>query len=149
MYSWVRPARCLQPKTLIPNISRWLEVKHGSSSYPLAQFLTGHGSFMSYRFKIGRVPFSLCLLYSTYQNASASVDDPSHTYEQCPAHADLRSSLAVTLNIPSPLTATSIAAELYTDREAWKAILEFTSKIIQRKDRAISTFSSSLHQLSE
>ena len=59
-------------RTLLPDISKSMDATHGSSTYPLSQFLTGHGSFMSYLHMIGKVPFNLCLSSSIHPTARAA-----------------------------------------------------------------------------
>nr|CAH7755101.1 unnamed protein product [Callosobruchus chinensis] len=61
---------------LIPRIEPWYTRKHGEISYYLYQFLTGHGLFNAYLYRIGKRNSAMCCYCS-------SEDDPRHTFFEC------------------------------------------------------------------
>nr|CAH7734124.1 unnamed protein product [Callosobruchus chinensis] len=61
---------------LIPRIEPWYTRKHGEINYYLSQFLTGHGLFNAYLYRIGKRNSAMCSYCS-------SEDDPRHTFFEC------------------------------------------------------------------
>ena len=48
-------------RRLIVHIRPWTERKHGEVNYYITQFLTGHGFFLAYLYKIGKVSSLACV----------------------------------------------------------------------------------------
>lgn len=65
-------------KAIAPILDEWLSRRHGALSYHMTQIITGHGSFGSYLFRIGKATSALC----TYRNQEE--DTPDHTLITCP-----------------------------------------------------------------
>lgn len=68
-----------------PVIAGWTNRAGGERSYHLTQFLTGHGNFQNYLYKIGKAASAECTLCGGYLN-----DSPWHTLVQCKAFDDIR-----------------------------------------------------------
>ncbi|XP_074031356.1 uncharacterized protein [Leptinotarsa decemlineata] len=64
-------------KRLIPNLKPWLDCKFKNLEYFVTQALTGHGSFGSFTYRIGKTADVRC----RYCQAD---DDPQHTILSCP-----------------------------------------------------------------
>ena len=64
-------------KRLIPHVKAWVGRSHGSVTYHLAQFLTGHGVFNVYRKRIGKAASGTCWY-------CPEEDTAEHTFFHCP-----------------------------------------------------------------
>lgn len=64
--------------TLIPNITSWLERKHGETTYYMTQFLTGHGCFRKYLHRFGHDSSPLC------PDCMDQDEDANHAIFHCP-----------------------------------------------------------------
>lgn len=63
-------------KALIPDLSPWIKCGFHRLDYPLTQFLTAHGSFRKYTFRIQKVANELCI----YCNEIDSPEQGSPNY---------------------------------------------------------------------
>lgn len=113
-------------KSIIPDISSWIGSRHGSLTYPVAQMLSNHGSFMAYLFKIGKVSTPLCIFCSTSLCSSAPEDDAKHTFEKgafrrcvCCASVEPRRALAASEGIISTFDCRAVAQGMLRDRRGW------------------------------
>lgn len=78
---------------IIPYFEDWLDRTPGITFY-VTQLMTGHGSFGTYLFRIGKADTACC------RYCGDPKDDPVHTYEQCPRWAVQRHELSVVLEEP-------------------------------------------------
>lgn len=62
---------------LIPRIKPWLERRHGEVGYHLTQFLTGHGAFGTYLYKIKKVESPCC------PTCNNELETPEHVMFEC------------------------------------------------------------------
>lgn len=63
-------------KKLMPRIEPWLNFKHRKVDYFLTQAMTGHGSFKTYTFRIGKSQDEAC-------EYCGEKDTPAHTIFTC------------------------------------------------------------------
>lgn len=61
---------------LIPKVKEWVCRSHGDLSYHMTEFLTGHGPFRTYLFKIGKSATDVCQVCDV-------VDTPAYTVLHC------------------------------------------------------------------
>ena len=127
-------------KSIIPDISSWIGSRHGSLTYPVAQMLSNHGSFMAYLFKIGKVSTPLCIFCSTSLCSSAPEDDAKHTFESCCASEEPRRALAASEGIISTFDCRAVVQGMLRDRRGWTRVCNFAEAVIKIKDSAISKF---------
>ena len=71
-------------RRLIGQIRPWTERKHDEVNYYITQFLTGHGFFLAYFYKIGKVSISACMYCET------ALDNAEHTFFACSKWPDKR-----------------------------------------------------------
>ena len=71
----VEKGRCT--RRLIGQIWPWTERKHGEVNYYIIQFLTKHGFFFAYLYKIGKVNSPACVY------CKAALDNAEHTFFAC------------------------------------------------------------------
>lgn len=79
--------------TLIPNIEKWVNRRHGEINYYLTQFITGHGSFGHYLHRIGRRNDDKCQL------CGSIADTAEHAIFECDAWLNLRYELSEDIGI--------------------------------------------------
>lgn len=81
---WVNGMDGRWTRSLINNMEAWICREHGDVSYEPCQFLTGHGQFGTFQFKIKKVPNERCR-YSQNER-----DNPEHTIFYCDRFAEIR-----------------------------------------------------------
>lgn len=134
---------------LIHDPKVWAETtKYLHLSYPMAQFLTGHGSFAAYLHRIGKLPSPLCVCCRAFR--PPAIDDAKHTFEECPLFTTLRiglsQDLARLLPPPAPLitiTCSHLAVLLQTQRPTWNKIRTYINAVIELKDTLLAVFTRS------
>lgn len=113
-------------KTLIPNIQKWTSRSHGKVCYELSQFLTGHGHFKSFQFKIKKVPNENC------RYCPNTKDDPEHTVFQCKNFEKTREDC---VRKEGELNKNNIIEKMLSTEESWKNIEEMIKNIINIKEK--------------
>ena len=81
-HDWDRAEKGRRTRRLIRQIRPWTERLHGDVNYYIKQFLTGHGFFLAYLYKIGKIS-SLAYVY-----CEAALDDTEHTFFACSKWSD-------------------------------------------------------------
>lgn len=112
--------------TLIPNLEKWYNRKHGGTSYYMTQVLTGHGCFMDYFHKLGIIGNNACM----YCPAEDSVE---HTVFQCVQWEYLRQEAESKLG--TRLTTANIVNIMLNKREHWIIVADMLDIILERKER--------------
>ena len=64
-HDWDCTERGRWTRRLIGQIRPWMERQHGEVNYYITQFLTGHGFFLAYLYKIGKVSSPACVYCET------------------------------------------------------------------------------------
>lgn len=114
-------------KTLIPNIKKWKDRKHGELSYQLTQVLSGHGCFRDYLYKKRA---SSNLSYDC-----AAIDDIGNAVFVCPRWAEERSVIAILVG--EDVTVNNLLNSMLEDGEKWRGIqskLEIMITIKEKKE---------------
>ncbi|CAB0037495.1 unnamed protein product [Trichogramma brassicae] len=81
---WTRSRKGRWTHRLIPNITPWIERRHGEVDYHLTQLLTGHGCFRSYLCWSNNDTSDLCPV------CPAAVEDVEHVAFRCPRFTEER-----------------------------------------------------------
>ncbi|XP_026736726.1 uncharacterized protein LOC113500216 [Trichoplusia ni] len=98
----------------------------------MTQVLTGHGCFGRYLFRIPqKEPTPGC------HHCSSSEDTAQHTLEQCPAWAEQRRALAVTVGQDMSLSA--VVASMSSSEDSWRAVMDFCEEVMALKESAERT----------
>ena len=115
-------------RALIRNLKSWIERKHGELGFAMAQFLTGHGCFQQYLFRMKKVGSPACLY------GDATVDDAEHTLFICGKWTTERSALLTKLDV-NTLTVENLVHELLESEDKWRYIREYMENIIEVKQK--------------
>lgn len=112
-------------RDLIPNITKWVECRHRKTNYWFTQFLTGHGSFESYRCRIGKTHERRC-------HTCKVEDSPMHMLLECRRWDEARNNLK---EIVGPLQdCAEIVDKMLDDPAYWKNIYTFVTDTMKRKE---------------
>lgn len=111
---------------LIPRIKPWMEREHGGVGYHLSQFLTGHGAFGSYLYRIGKADTPNCLTC-----AGGVEESPEHAIFVCPRYNDERVDLASGM---STLSADNLIARMCANKDFWSMANAMITRIVTRLD---------------
>lgn len=76
---------------ILPAFEKWMERPHGELSFHTTQFLTGHGCFATFLFRIGKLDTTTC------QQCGERDDTMEHTLGECSTWRIERESLVRTL----------------------------------------------------
>lgn len=112
-------------KKLIPDIEEWINRKHGKLTYETSQFLTGHGSFGSYLYKIKKVRNETCMYCENPK------DNPEHAIFQCPRFLEQRTTCMQLTN--RTLTPGNIIRVMLENENNWNAIEKMLKEIMRIK----------------
>ena len=115
---------------LIPNLSAWVNRKHGEVNFHLTQFLSGHGCFRKYLHRCGHATSPSC-------PACAEIEEtPEHVVFGCPRFNVTRSTmLAISGADTGP---DNIVQRMCLDEGTWNTIDRVIAQImsaLQRKWR--------------
>lgn len=113
-------------RKLIKNMETWINRTHGEVSYELGQFLTGHGHFATFQFKINKVNNEKCR-YCQYPK-----DNPEHTIFHCEKFKTLREEC---YRMEGNLNVDNIIDKMLSKPESWKNIEGMIKKIINEKEK--------------
>lgn len=114
---------------ILPMFEKWVNRSHGSLSYYITQWLTGHGSFESFLYRIGKRTRATCPF------CYAEEDTADHTFQRCPKWQEER--FAITQEIGSQeLDTRSIMITMLGSRNKWKAVVKFATTVLTRKEVA-------------
>lgn len=124
---WNQEARTAQwTKILIREIAPWISRRHGDVGFYLTQFLTGHGRFNTYLYRMGLVDSDLCPY-------CAQMDTPEHTVFHCPRWLAFRNSCEGRLG--RILTSQTVIPLMLQSRENWHTIQDLIISILQAKEQ--------------
>ena len=121
---WSRSTKGRWTNRLIPNISPWIERRHGEVNFHLTQLLTGHGCFRSYlcRFKIDNS--DLCPV------CSPAVEDVEHVVFHCPRFTEEREVLRRLFQ--GPLEPETLVEFMLDAEPNWQAVSSFACSVMTR-----------------
>lgn len=112
-------------KALIPNLREWVHCKHRSVSFHLTQFLSGHGAFRKFTYKIKKTRDDKCLY-------CGSEDSPEHTIFICPRWQTLRRELHD--DIGTSLSTQNIIGMMITNEERYWRIRKYVEQVMSYKE---------------
>ena len=113
-------------RKLIQRVEPWKNRKHGEVNYQLSQFLTGHGSFRAYLYKIKKVEDAEC----SYCREAA--DTVQHTMYECARWVQARWRLASELTVE--FTPENTIAAMLADPSSWEAVNTYVVTVINQKE---------------
>ena len=112
---------------LIPDISKWINRKHGEVNFHLTQFLSGHGSFRKYLHKFGKADSPLsCACHKIEETAE-------HIFFVCPKFEEKRRRWMAACG--KQMTVESIIDEMYTDVDCWNETDKLVREILEEVQR--------------
>lgn len=113
-------------KALIKDLKSWTQRTHGRLTYELTQFLSGHGHFRSFQFKIKKVPDENCIFCRNVK------DNAEHTIFHCKKFEAIREECT---QKEGQLTKDNIIEKMLRREESWKNIEKMIKKIINSKEK--------------
>lgn len=113
-------------KRLIPSVRSWVNRRHGSISYHLAQLLTGHGCFQQYLFRFARVTGPECV------SCGQPSDCAEHTFFDCDRWYARRRALEV--SVDCEITPETIVEAMLKSSSNWKLIEDYVTEILKMKE---------------
>lgn len=111
--------------TLISNIEKWANRKHGDLDHFLTQVLTNHGCFNAYLHRMKKLETPKCSW------CEADTDDANHTLFVCDAFENWRRVLVG--EIGHDLTAANIVDTMLECRSKWNLIVYYINKVMRHK----------------
>lgn len=121
---WDGEMRGRWTKRLIGQVAPWLERRKGEVDYYLTQFLTGHGYFRAYLFRMGKVGSAECIY------CPGMHDDAEHTFFICDRWARERQELVQEAGLFSPDT---VVGRMLEDKAVWDRFSHYAQIILRRK----------------
>lgn len=114
---WREPSETgIWTRRLIPNVVEWVKCEHREVEHFLAQFLSGHGAFRQYTFKIKKTPDERCIY-------CGDRDTAEHTVLECPRWVVERTTLQILVGLE--LDAQNIIQMMIRSRRLWREIHAF------------------------
>lgn len=107
---------------LIPNLSTWVNRKHGEVTFFLTQFLSGHGCFRQYLHRFGHAATPVCPECEDVEETA------EHVVFQCPRFAAMRSEMPV-------LCAENVVEEMCREENTWNAVSRTIAQIMSQLQR--------------
>lgn len=119
---------------VLPHFSEWLERRHGSISFRVTQLLTGHGSFGTYLYRIGKVDTPMC----EHCDNEEAEDSAEHTLEECSAWSEERAILrnSLGLDVSVDITLETIVGAIIESKKAWTSFVRFAETVMNTKEIA-------------
>lgn len=123
---WDGATTGLWTKTLIPSLRKWTERRFGEVNFHLSQFLSGHGCFGKYLFKIKKAENTSCV------DCGAMMDDAAHAFFICGRWERQRRELEVYIGKEfSPQTAVESMLETASN---WAMISSFVDHVLSARE---------------
>lgn len=125
--SWNEGEKGRWTHRLIPDISLWVNRRHGGVNYHLTQILTGHGTFNSYLRRIGKRDTSKC------RYCEEMDDTAEHTLFKCPRWERNRVELNVALGVD--IKVDNLISQMIESDFKYKLINKCIKNIITNKEQ--------------
>lgn len=109
---------------LIRDLGAWMERGHGEIDFYLCQFMTGHGYFRKYLYKMGKVGSPQC------SYCPKEEDDAHHTFFRCKRFTEERGLLSSTVGVVTPDTVVDVMLQ---NEDAWKAVAIHANIVLRTK----------------
>lgn len=111
---------------LIPQVDNWVNRKHGEVNFYVTQFLSGHGYFRSYLYKMRKVNSSQC------RYCGAAEDTAQHTIFECIGTTEERNRL---VRAVGDISADNIVDAMLETEEKWNMVALYIETILRKKKR--------------
>lgn len=98
-------------RRLIPTLTQWIGRKHGEVGYLITQFLSGHGSFKAYLYKMEKCDTPYC------PECTSVNETPEHVLFECPRFERTRAELR--LRMEGILTPEGLIQMMVSSEEGW------------------------------
>ncbi|KAL1446848.1 hypothetical protein WDU94_005434 [Cyamophila willieti] len=112
-------------KVLISDIKSWVTRQHGDITYELCQFLTGHGNFGAYLYRMGISQDNKC-------RYCQEEDTPQHMVFHCVRWITQRTRCWAELGTAQQ-TPNSIVGTMLTSVESWNVISKYITETFKEK----------------
>ncbi|XP_075223864.1 uncharacterized protein LOC142325718 [Lycorma delicatula] len=119
---WNRRTVASWSRKTVPDISQWINRRHGEMGFYTSQIMTGHGNFEQYLHRFGRRVFSRCMYCE-------EEDTAEHTLLICPKWRVQRSR-----NSTQDLTIDDLLPFLLANADDWQKFETFASQVLREKD---------------
>jgi hypothetical protein len=107
---------------LVPDVSEWVDRRHGEVNFHLTQILSGHGCFRQYLNKFGHAESPAC-------PECVDVEETAeHVFFVCPRFASARSDMMAVSGIDT--TPDNLVPRMCSDRDTWSAVSAAASRIV-------------------
>lgn len=113
-------------RRLIPSIEAWVNCRHRRADYYFTQFLTGHGSFGTFTYRIGKTRDSLCAVCQEQ-------DDPEHVFYTCERWKMERIRLVQRIGDLPEIE--GIIPRMVESKEVWSAVYSYVVEVMERKEK--------------
>lgn len=123
---WNRESRGRWTARLIIDLSKWASREHGEINYFLTQLLSGHGYFLKYLYRMGKVDTDICIY------GDNCVDDAQHTFFSCERWRIERN---IVEREVGEITPENIINIMLASRRNWDSIAAFVEKVLRSKKR--------------
>lgn len=128
-----------------PHLYRWTNRTHGDTNHYVTQFMTGHGSFAHYLWRIGKRDTAQCD-YCPYPD-----DTLEHTLMECLAWDMQRLEMLRVMRSPFVLDLSGVVEAILRDKANWLSFAAFASFVTRakveeerRRERGVSPIPSSV-----
>lgn len=110
---------------LIPDVEKWVSCRHKTTNYWFTQFLTGHGSFETYRNKIGKTEDPNCFRCGV-------PDSPEHMVMDCVRWQEQRQKLTASFGCAPDCS--SLMDKMIGDQRIWSEVYSYITGIMEMKE---------------
>lgn len=121
---WNEDSRGRWTARLIRDLRGWTERKFGEVNFFLTQFLSGHGYFAEYLYRMGKRPSKNCIY------CDADKDDAFHTFFECQMWAPIRRQLESSIG---ELKADDIIEKMVSNIYCWEKVATYVEDVLRRK----------------
>lgn len=123
---WSSETRGRWTARLITDLNKWVNRKHGEINYYLTQMLSGHGYFLKYLHKMGKVDTNLCMYGDNCE------DNAEHTFFRCDRWRLERQTVEQNVG---EITPENIAIIIMENESKWTHVVIFIEKVLRQKKR--------------
>lgn len=107
---------------LIPEVSRWVDRRHGEVNFHLTQLLSGHGCFRQYLHKFGHAESPEC------PECAGVAETAEHVFFVCPRFAGARDDMMAVSGLDT--TPDNVVQKMCSDPTIWSAVCVAASQIV-------------------
>lgn len=123
---WNSESRGRWTARLITDLDKWVNRKHGEINYFVTQMLSGHGYFLQYLHRMGKVDRAVCIY------GDNCVDDAEHTFFRCERWRIERQSVE---EIAGEISPENIVNLMLENEDTWKYVATFVERVLRDKKR--------------